>query len=162
MDKIYTEEIKSTGTSLLFLCLSALFFTLFAWRISVVGFRFFPGLWGFLGLVFAFYVFNYRILKISISTDVLKLRFGIVSWKTRLDNIRAISLDNSPAIVKFGGAGVHFTFVLGRYRVFFNFLEYPRIMVTLIKKQGLVQDLVFTTCQPGLILEIIQSRMIQT
>ena len=159
MEKLYTEQIKSSGTSLLFLFLSILFFTLFGWRISVVGFRFFPGLFAFLGLFFFLYVLNYRTLEITINSTHLKLKFGLISWKTRLDNIQEIRLDDSPAVIKYGGAGVHFAFVKGIYRVFFNFLEYSRVLVSFKEKRGLVQQLVFTTRQPDQVLALIRTRI---
>ncbi len=156
MSQIYSEKISSTGTRMLFLCLSILFLVMFGWRISIVGWRFFPALSLFLGLLFGFYVLNYRTLEISITSESLKLKFGLISWKTRLDNIQACQRDDSPPLVKYGGAGVHFAFVKGTYRAFYNFLEYPRILVTFRKKQGLVQELVFTTRQPEKILALLQ------
>ena len=161
MDKLYTEQVKSSGTGLLFLVLSVLFFTLFGWRFSAVGLRFFPGLLAFIGLFFFLYVLNYRILEITISSTQLKLKFGLISWKTRLDNIQEIRMDDSPAIIKYGGAGVHFAFVKGIYRAYFNFLEYPRVLVTFKDKQGPVQQLVFTTRQPDQVLDYINTRISQ-
>ena len=161
MEKSYTEQIKSSGTSSLFLFLSFLFFTLFSWRISAVGLRFFPGLFAFLGMFFLFCVFNFRVLEITINSTQLKLKFGLISWRTSLENIREACLDDSPAIIKYGGAGVHFAFVNGIYRAFFNFLEYPRVLVSFRVKQGLVQELVFTTRQPDQVLAFINTRISQ-
>jgi len=124
-----------------------------------MGFRFFPGLFAFLGMFFALYVLNFRILNITITATHLILKFGIISWKTSLDNIRECRLDDSPPLIKYGGAGVHFAFVKGMYRAFFNFLEYPRVLVVFFKKQGPVQGLVFTTHQPDRVMEILQSRI---
>ena len=160
-DQIYHEKITSTGTSLLFLFLAILFFLLCGWRVSAVGWRFFPGLFLFLGVLFTFYVVNYRSLEILVTNEKLILNFGIVPWKTNLDNILMVELDDSPAVIKFGGAGVHFAFVKGMYRAFYNFLEYPRLLVHFKKKQGLAQALVFTTKQPDKMLEILGSRITQ-
>ena len=162
MDKLYSEKITSTGTTLLFLGLSILCLILFSWRITVVGFRFLPGLFAFMALFFMFYVFNYRVLEITITPAHLKLKFGLVSWKTNLDNILESSLDDSPAIIKYGGAGVHFAFVKGVYRAFLNFLEYPRVLVSFKQKQGLVQELVFTTRRPDQVLNFLNSRITQS
>ena len=160
-DQIYHEKITSSGTSLLFLFFAILFFLLFGWRVSTVGWRFFPGLFLFLGLFFTFYVLNYRTLEITVTNDQLLLRFGLVPWKTNLENILAVELDDSPAVIKYGGAGVHFAFVKGIYRAFFNFLEYPRLLVHFKKKQGLVQALVFTTKQPEKVLTTLESRILK-
>lgn len=156
---LYRERIQSQMTSLLFQVLMLIFFALFTWRFSAVGFRAFPVVCLFIALFFLFYVINYRILKISISEDAVLLKFGLVRWKTALANIKAIRLDDSPLWIKYGGAGVHFAFVNRRYRAFYNFLEHPRVLITFHHKQGLVQELVFTTRHPQEVIQIIQSRL---
>ena len=156
---LYRERTQSQKTSLMFLVLMLIFFVLFVRRFSAVGFRAFPIVCLFFALFFLFYVINYRILKVSISKDAVLLKFGLVRWKTALANIQAIRLDDSPLWIKYGGAGVHFEFVNRRYRAFYNFLEYPRVLITFHHKQGPVQDLVFTTRHPQKVIQIIQSRL---
>jgi hypothetical protein len=155
----YQEKVQSPKTSLLFVILMVLFAVLFAWRVSVVGFRFIPILYLFLGLFFFLYVINYRTLKITISKKAIFLKFGLIRWRTLLENIQTCELDDSPVIIKYGGAGVHFAFVKREYRAFFNFLEHPRVLITFMKKQGLVQGLVFTTRRPGEVIKIINSKI---
>lgn len=157
----YIEKLRSNRTTGLFVFLSLVFFFLFAWRVSAAGFVFFPNLCLFLGVFFLFYVVNYRTLQIEISDRFLKLKFGLMGWKTDLKNIDSCSLDTSPPIIKYGGAGVHFAFVNRIYRAFFNFLEFPRVLINFKRKQGLVQGLVFTTKQPDQVLEFIQNRINQ-
>lgn len=156
---LYSEKIRSNKTSLLFVILALIFFALFAWRVSVVGLKFAPLLFVFLGLFFTLYIVNYRILEISITDQDLQLKFGLVRWRTDLSNIQACLLDDSTAIIKYGGAGVHFAFIRGEYRAFYNFLEYPRMLIRFKKKQGLVRALVFTTQQPDQVLDIIQEHL---
>ena len=161
-EKIYSEEIRSNKTDLLFVVLALISYALSAWRLSVVGFMFVPGLFLFLGMLFTFYVFNYRVLKISITDKALHLKFGIIPWKTDLSNIQEITLYDAQVIIKYGGAGVHFAFVKGEYRSFYNFLEHPRVLIRFKKKQGLVKALVFTTQKPDKILEILEKRSLAT
>jgi hypothetical protein len=161
-DLIYHEKLKSTGTSLLFGFLAALFFLLFGWRFSIVGWRFLPSLYLALGFIFFLYVINYRVLEIYITEEHLTLKFGLIPWKTKLANIKNVEMDESPPIIKYGGAGVHFAFVEGKYRAFYNFLEFPRIVVYLNEKQGLVQALVFSTKQPDRLLAILESRTVKS
>ncbi len=80
------------------------------------------------------------------------LRFGIFTWTIPVDNIESINLDELPPIMKYGGAGIHFMTIQNRYRASFNFLEYPRVVIQLKKKQGLVKDISFSTEQPSDIL----------
>ncbi len=156
---LYQERIQSRWTTLLFILLAAIFLGLASWRYSAVGIRFIPGLFLFLGLVFIFYVFNYRVLEISISDQLLKLRFGLVRWQINMENIREAELDDSPALIRYGGAGVHFAFARGEYRAFYNFLEFSRINLRFKKKVGPVQGLVITTRQPEQLLKIIRGSL---
>jgi len=158
-DQIYQEKVQSLKTSLLFTLLALIFSSLFTWRVTVIGFRTFPIVCLVLALFFFLYVLNYQTLKITITEEVVLLRFGLIHWRTRLKNIQTCKMDDSPNLIKYGGAGVHFAFVKGNYRAFFNFLEHPRILITFHHKQGLVQGLVFTTRRPEQVMGIISSRL---
>lgn len=156
---LYREKVRSWKTSLLFLILTLIFFSWFLWRVNEVGFLALPIVCLCMALVFLFYVFNYWALQITITEENLQLKFGVVGWKTALSNIKQADWDNSPPLIKYGGAGVHFAYVNRRYRAYYNFLEHPRLVITFHDKQGLVQELVFTTRQPEQVLEILQERV---
>ena len=159
IDEPYFEDLKSTKTSLLFLGLMILFLGLFAWRVEAVGFRFGPIIFLFLATIFAFYVVNYRTLEIRIDHEMILLKFGIVRWRTRLDNVAFCGLDDSSALIRYGGAGVHFAFTNGKYRAFYNFLEGPRVLISFHQKQVWVQELVFSTRRPEQVLDFIIERI---
>jgi hypothetical protein len=85
------------------------------------------------------------------------LSFGVFSWTIPIYNIDEIQNDDEiPVLSKYGGAGIHFMFVRRRYRASFNFLEYSRVVLRLKKKQGLVSDISFSTCQPEELLQIVR------
>ena len=159
-DQIYQEKIQSPLTILLFTLLALVFSALFTWRVTVVGFRAFPIVCLVLALFFFSYVLNYQTLRITITEEAVLLKFGLIRWRTRLENIQTCKMDDSPNLIKYGGAGVHFAFVKGEYRAFFNFLEHPRTLISFHHKQGLVRGLVFTTRQPEQVIEIIDSRIV--
>lgn len=161
-EKIYSEEIRSNKTDRLFVVLALITYALSAWKVSVVGFKFGAAFFLFLGLLFTFYILNFKVLKILVTEKALHLKFGIIPWKTELLNIQEITLDDAPLIIKYGGAGVHFAFVKGEYRAFYNFLEYPRVLIRFKKKQGFVKALVFSSRQPDQILTIIQENLPKT
>ncbi|MCK4489144.1 MAG: hypothetical protein KAU23_02735 [Anaerolineales bacterium] len=158
-DQIYHEKVQSPLTILLFTLLALVFSALFAWRVTVVGFRVFPIVCLVLALFFFSYVLNYQTLRITITEEAVLLKFGLIRWRIRLENIQTCKMDDSPNLIKYGGAGVHFAFVKGDYLAYYNFLEYPRIRITFHHKQGLVQGVVFTTRQPEQVMEIIGSRI---
>jgi len=105
---LYSEKIRSNKTSLLFGILAVIFFALFAWRYSVVGFRFVPGLYAFLGLFFYVYVINYCELKITMTDQTLQLKFGLIGWRTDINNI-ALSISY---ILPSGSSTVVLVFIL--------------------------------------------------
>ncbi len=157
-ERIYYEELRSSGTSALFAAMTLIFLALFAYRYSTAGWNFGSGLFLFLGVFFLFYLINYRTLKIVITNQALKLKFGLVSWTAERDNIHSCQQDQLPLWIKYGGAGVHLAMVEGEYRAFFNFLEYPRVKVTFQTKRGWVEALSFSTRQPDRILELLGKR----
>ena len=152
---MYAERLSSKKTEGLFIGLMTLFLLLAVWRISTAGLDALASLFLCFFILFLFYSLNYRTLIITLSQRSLRLQFGVFSWTEHLDNIDACALDEIPKLKRFGGAGIHFMFIHKRYRASFNFLEYPRVVMTLKKKRGLVQDVSFSTTQPKKILGLL-------
>jgi hypothetical protein len=152
---LYNEKLTSAKTEALFLGLTLLFLLLTLWRVDSRG-------WDGLAItlvvffgIFLFYSLNYRTLVIHISPDKLKLKFGIFSWTIPVENIEDCQLDELPAFLKYGGAGIHFMTVRNRYRASFNFLEYPRVVIAFKKKAGLVRDISFSTRRPEKVSQLL-------
>jgi len=152
----YHERISSPATSALFLMLTLLFSLLFAWRVSIASFDTLAVILFCFAIVFLFYTINYRILSIQITPQTLKLRFGVFTWTERLDNIESCAIDHLLWLLQYGGAGIHFMTVRERYRASFNFLEYPRVVIALKRKRGLVRDLSFSTRQPENVIQYLR------
>ena len=151
----YYEQISSKRTEWLFLALTALFFLLFLWRVNVSGWNVLAVVFLVLSCIFLFYVVNYRTLIIHVTSEALTLSFGIFKWTVPFDNIESCAIDEIPALMKYGGAGIHFMLVNKRYRASFNFLEYPRVVIAFRKKVGSVQDISFSTRQPEEVLKAL-------
>jgi hypothetical protein len=152
----YEERVSSRRTEALFIALTGVFLLLLIWSVNggeveivSVGL---VCLYGF----FLFCSLNYRTLVIRITPEALVLRFGILRWTVPLENVEDCRLDDVPLLMRWGGAGVHFMFVRKRYRVSFNFLEYPRVVVALKRKRGLVRDVSFSTQWPNDVLRHIR------
>jgi uncharacterized membrane protein len=129
---------------------------LYAWRVRVSGTDGLSFLFLVMSFFFLFYVINYWTLVIQLTRERLKLKFGVFTWTVPLGNVEDCALDVVPLLARFGGAGIHFMLIRGRYRVIFNFLEYPRLVLALKKKQGPVRDVVFSTRQPVEIEQLIR------
>ena len=156
MDKaIYDEELTSTKTEALFIVLTIVFLILFVWRWLSVGWNGWTITFLCLSAFFLFYVFNYRTLKLRLTPEILQLTFGVFTWRIAIANIERCYLD-TPSIGSIGGAGIHFTWIKGKYRAFFNFLDHPRVVIVFKKKKGPVQEVAFSTEQPEIVLETIQ------
>jgi hypothetical protein len=160
---IYSEKLSSKWTELLFIALTLSFLLLLIWRVMAGGVDFLAGIFFFFFVVFLFYSLNYRTLIIRLTLESLKLSFGILTWTIPLNNVGEIQPDDDlPLLMKYGGAGIHFMLVRKRYRTSFNFLEYPRVVIGLKRKAGLVRDVSFSTCQPNEIIRLIQGAISQT
>lgn len=152
---IYHEKISSIKTSTLFLGLMLAFLILAVFHWMSAGVDWLTIVLFILFGIFLFYVLNYRVLVIEITVRAISLRFGIFIWTIPMSNIAYCQVDEIPAFLRLGGAGIHFMFVRGRYRASFNFLEYPRVVIAFKKKAGLVRDISFTTRQPEAVIKTI-------
>ena len=155
-DLLYTERVSSNRTEVLFVALTLVFFTLLIWRVNVVSLDLLAGILFFLFCVFFFYSVNYRTLTIRLTSESLKLTFGIFTWKVPLDNVEGCDLDDIPMLMRMGGAGIHFMSIRSRYRASFNFLEHPRVVVAFKRSRWLVKDISFSTRQPDEVIAHIQ------
>jgi hypothetical protein len=154
---VYDEKVVSRRTEILFIVLTILFCLLFTWRIIASSLDLLASVLLFFFCFFLFYSFNYRTLIIRLTSESLTLSFGIFTWTIALNNISEYRLDEGlPALMKYGGAGIHFMSVHTRYRASFNFLEHPRVIIGLKRKAGPVRDISFSTCQPNELIQRIQ------
>ena len=157
---LYQERVTSNRTEVLFLGLTILFFALLAWRVSAYRLDGLAAVFLLFCVVFLFYSLNFRTMFIRLTPESLKLIFGIFTWTVTLDNIETCQLDDIPAFMRNGGAGIHFMFIRERYRASFNFLEYPRVVIAFKRKVGPVRDISFSTRRPEDVLRLIQMAMI--
>ncbi|MEW5870362.1 MAG: hypothetical protein AB1894_13895 [Chloroflexota bacterium] len=158
---LYSETLTSNRTEALFLALM-LFFLLLSIGQAAAGSLGVLAIFFCLFIVFLFYVVNYRTLAIRLTAEALKLKFGVFTWTVPLDNVQDCQPDEDlPALVKYGGAGIHFMLFRQRYRASVNFLEYPRVVIAFKRKAGPVQDISFSTRQPDDLLRLIREAVSQ-
>ena len=155
-DLIYDERVTSKRTEGLFLALTILFLLLHIWRVNAADLDILAAVLFCLFGLFLFYSVNYRTLIIRLTSESLKLTFGIFTWTVPLDNVEECRLDDIPVLMRMGGAGIHFMSIRKRYRASFNFLEHPRVVIAFKRKVGLVRDISFSTCRPDDVLRLVQ------
>ena len=155
-DILYSERVSSNRTEVLFLSLMSLFLLLFIWRLNTGRLDMLAAAFFCLFGLFLFYALNFRTLTILLTPQSLKLVFGIFKWIVPLGNVEECRLDDISTLMRMGGAGIHFMIIHRRYRASFNFLEYPRVVITLKRKIWLVRDISFSTRQPEDVLRHIR------
>lgn len=155
-DLKYVERVTSRRTQLLFAALALLFLLLAVWRVSAVRLDALAIVSLCLSGFFLFYVVNYRTLIIRLTSESLKLTFGIFTWTVPLDNIEECRLDYVPLFMRMGGAGIHFMVIRRGYRASFNFLEHPRVVIAFRRKVGPVRDISFSTRQPDDVIRLVR------
>lgn len=151
---IYEERLSSNRTSALFGLLTVLFLALVIWRAVLNDAGFLLIVFLCLFLMFLFYSLNYRVLHIRLTPEGLTLRFGVFKWDVPVAGIRSCSIDET-SLWRIGGAGIHFSFFKGSYRAMFNFLEFPRVVLTLQQKRGPVREIAFSTTQPEQLIHLL-------
>ena len=156
-DHIYEERLSSNKTEVLFVALTVLFLILFIWRLSSDNSGLLSAFFLIFSIFFFFYSVNFRILVIHLSSESLALKFGIFTWTIQVDNIEDCRLDDLPMLMRYGGAGIHFMLIRGRYRASFNFLEHPRVVIALKTKAGPVRDISFSTVHPNEVIQLVQN-----
>ena len=156
---IYEERLSSTRTELVFVGLAALFLVIVVALVSASS----APIWPVAGACFFAYLlfcaFNYRVLRLGLTEEALTLRFGLVVWNVELSNVEGCSVDTT-SLWRIGGAGLHFSPIRGRYRAMFNFLEFPRLLIRLREKKGLVRDIAFSTRHPVELQKLIAERLV--
>jgi len=149
---MYAEELSSPGTTALFAGLALFFARLAAGRRRSPRRSRLAAVFWLLAGFFVFYTANYRTLSIRLTPKSLALKFGVFAWDVPLENIADCRLDELPPLLRYGGAGVHGFSTGGRYRISFNFLEGPRLVIRLKRPAGPIQDISFSTRRPEALL----------
>lgn len=155
-DLLFEESLSSIKTQAVFLALTILCLALFNWRLRAIALDLGVIVYGAFFIFFLFYLLNFRTLTIRLTTRSLKLTFGLFSWEAPVENIETAELDEIPPLMYYGGAGVHFMMLRGRYRASFNFLEYPRLVVGFRQPMGVVREISFSTCRAEELLRLLR------
>lgn len=152
---LFEESVSSARTEAVFIALASVFFVLAAWRVWAAGFGWFSTILAIVAAMFIFYCLNYRTLRVRMNREALILRFGLFSKTIPWRDIHRAEFDQA-TLTRIAGAGIHFTFIQGRYRMYLNFLEHPRVVVAL-DSPGIVREVAFTTRRPDEVLAAIES-----
>jgi hypothetical protein len=100
----YNEKVASKRTEILFVVFTLLFFLLLLGRILASRLDILASVFLFFFCFFLFYSLNYGTLLICLTSESLKLSFGMFTWVISLNNISECQLDDDlPGLAKYGG-----------------------------------------------------------
>jgi len=158
-DNLYEEKISSKWwmTSIL-TAFTAGFLFILVYQILVgpIGTRPAPN-WFFLlmFLLFLGVVINFSRLSIRITYLSVKVSYGIFRHIITWENVEDCYLDEASTI-SYGGWGIRIGRVQGRWRLVYNVIGAPRVVLSL--KKGKFKEFVFSTEKPEEVMNIIRQR----
>jgi hypothetical protein len=112
--------------------------------------------WFFLAVsLFLFLVaINFSFLNITVSSDAVTTRFGVISHRVPVDNIAGSYQDKTPKTA-YKGFGVRWGSVNGKRRMVYDVSDMPRVVIR--QKQNNNREFAFSTNNPDAVIKAIRS-----
>jgi hypothetical protein len=158
-ENLYQERILSRWTVVIASAVTGamLFMLIYQIIVGPVGDRPAPD-WFFLimFLLFLGITINFSLLRITITTDSLNVAYGIFKRTIPWREIENCYFDNA-SIINYGGWGIRIGRVRGKWRLVYNVIESPRVVLTL--KTLRFKEFVFSTNQPDKVMAIVKQRV---
>ncbi len=99
---------------------------------------------------------NFSTLNIVINSEGLRVDYGIVKKFIPWKKITSSYQDETSAVM-YGGWGIRLGRVAGKWRLVFNMLVKPRVVIVL--KEGWYKEFVFSTQNPKDVIGIIEQQL---
>ena len=157
--KIYEEKIFLKWTVSILTVFLAVFLFLLCYQILVgpIGTNPAPNcFYLFMFLLFLGVMINFSILKIRMTPGYFSVSYGIIKYSILWENIEDCSLDDVSTF-KYGGWGIRMAQVKGKWRLVYNVIGGPRIVLSL--KKGRFKEFVFSTKNPEEVIKIVKERI---
>ncbi|MEO0019935.1 MAG: hypothetical protein ABIK47_04750 [candidate division WOR-3 bacterium] len=155
-DKLYQERIVSKWTLAIasITTLGFLFAFLYQNLGGVMCGRPAPN-WFLLLLFFLFLALtiNFSTLRIVITPAAVVVSYGVFRKRIPFHNIQEWQIDDA-SMFAYGGWGIRIARVGGNWRLVYNVIESPRLVLSLTK--GKFREFVFSTKNPQRVMEIIR------
>ena len=104
-----------------------------------------------------YFVTNFNKLAIRITTQSITVGYGILRRTIPWDDVNGCYQDESSAIGSYGGWGIRMGKVKGRWRLVYNVMGCPTVVLELDK--GRFKEFVFSTRNPEMVLEIAKQQI---
>ncbi len=158
-ENIYEENIYSRWNLVILgaVSLALLSVLIYQFLIGPVGDRPAPN-W-FLLVMFLFFLMltiNFARLSIRITPRFITVGYRVIRYSVSWENVADCYLDEASAI-RYGGWGIRLGRVRGKWRLVYNVLGSPRVVVYL--KRGKIREFVFSTKNPEQTMKTIKQQI---
>ena len=162
IENIYEEKLFSKGLTVTLAAVTAglLFVSLYQIIVGRRGIRPAPN-WFFLVmfLLFLGLTVNFRNLNIKMTPRYISVGYGIFKHNIPWENVEDCYLDEV-STAKYGGWGIRIGKIKGKWRLVYNVIGAPRVVLSLNK--GKFKELVFSTDHPQKVIEIVNQKVGET
>lgn len=161
-DNIYEEKIFSKWITGILAAVTVSFLFVLVYQILVepIGARPAPN-WFFL-LMFLLFIgitINFSTLSIRMTPHSVDVCYGIFKHTIPWRDIENCYLDEASTI-RYGGWGIRIGRVKGKWRLVYNVIGGPRVVLSL--KKGRFKEFVFSTNNPKKVIEIVKQKVGET
>jgi hypothetical protein len=106
-----------------------------------------------IALVLLFVTVNFATLTIRLTTQGISVGYGIIRHRVNWSNVAECYQDKA-STVRYGGFGIRLGLVNGKWRLVYNTISDPRVVVR--KRYGKIQEFVFSTRNPEGVMKAIR------
>jgi hypothetical protein len=155
----YEETIFSKATILVIGGCTTIFFIMWIYDLFIGWTIFDPlGSWFWLILFIFFLVltFNFSTLNIQIDQDGIRVGYGVLKKKITWERVKDSYIDET-SVIWYGGWGVRLARIKGNWRIVYNVMRGPRVIVSLT--DGWITEFVFSSKNPKKVLSTIKQHL---
>jgi hypothetical protein len=153
---IYEEKILSKWMTAIFVSIAFIMLFPLVYQILVkpLGSRPAPT-WFYLIMVLLFVMiaFVFGRLTIRMTPASISVGYGPLGQNFNWDNVEGCFLDETSA-VQYGGTGLRMARIRGNWRIIYNVIESPRVVLSL--REGRFKEVVFSTRHPQEVMKTIK------
>jgi hypothetical protein len=153
---IYEEKILSKWLTTMFVSITIVMLFLSVYQILVKPLGSKPApTWFYLIMALLFMGITYLFgrLTIKMTPASISVGYGLLRQSFNWDNVEGCFLDETSAF-QYGGAGLRMARIGGKWRIIYNVVESPRVVLSL--KEGRFKEVVFSTRHPEEVMKTIK------
>ncbi len=159
LENIYEEKVFSKGITGILAPITIVFLFILVYQIFIgpIGTRPAPNLFFLIMfLLCLFLTINFSNLIIRMTPRSVFVSYGIFKYNISWENIADCYLDEASTI-RYGGWGIRIGRVKGRFRLVYNVMGGPRVVLSL--KKGKFREFVFSTSDPQRVIGIVKQKV---